>query len=70
MGSPLAPVLANILMGFHELSGLMNITLTNLNFILRYIDDILAAFNNEQDSLNILNFLNYRHPNIKLIIEK
>ena len=33
MGSPLAPVLANILMVLTKVSGLMNITLTNLNFI-------------------------------------
>ena len=32
IGSPLAPVLANILTGFSR-SGLMNIILTNLNFI-------------------------------------
>ena len=44
--------------------------LTNLNFILRYVDDILAAFDKEQDSLNFLNFLNKRHPNIKFTIEK
>ena len=45
----------------------------NLNkpkFYLRYVDDILAAFDNEQDSLNFLNFLNNRHPNIKFTIEK
>ena len=33
MGSPLAPVLANIFMVFTNLSGLMNVILTNLNFI-------------------------------------
>ena len=33
MGSPLAAALANIFMGFHELSGLMNITSANLNSI-------------------------------------
>ena len=33
MGSPLAAVLANIFMGFHELSGLMNIISPKLNFI-------------------------------------
>ena len=32
--------------------------------------DILAAFGNEQDSLNFLDFLNKRHPNIKFTIEK
>ena len=47
----------------------MNIILTNLNFI-RYVDDILAAFDKEQNSLNFLNFLNNRHPNIKFTIEK
>ena len=39
-------------------------------FYLRYVVDILAAFDNEQDSFNFLNFLNNRHPNIKLTIEK
>ena len=47
----------------------MNIILTNL-FFLRYVDDILAAFDNEQDSLNFLIFLNNRHLNIKFTIEK
>ena len=47
----------------------MNVILTNLIF-LRYVDDILAAFDNEQDSLNFSNFLNNRHPNIKFTIEK
>ena len=39
-------------------------------FYLRYVDDIPAAFDNEQDSLNFLNFLNNRHPNIKFTIGK
>ena len=29
---------------------------------LRYADDILAAFEKEQDLLNFLNFLNNKHP--------
>ena len=33
-------------------------------------DDILAAFEKEQDSLNFLKFLNNKHPNIKFRIEK
>ena len=44
----------------------MNIILTNLNFI----DDILAAFEKEQDSSNFLNFLNNKHPNINFTIKK
>ena len=67
MGSPLVPVLANIFMGFHESKWLNEYNLNKPKFYLRYVDDILAAFDNEQDSLN---FLNNRHPNIKFTIEK
>ena len=45
----------------------------NLNkpkLYVRYVDDILAAFEKEQDSLNFLNFLNNKHPNIKFTTEK
>ena len=73
MGSPLAPVLANIFMGFHESKWLDEYNLNKPKFYLRFIDNILAAFDNEQDSLNFLNFLNFlnnRHPNIKFTIEK
>ena len=41
------------------------------NFYLRYVDDILGVFDNEQDSLNFLDFLNKRHPNnFKFTIKK
>ena len=58
MGSPLAPVLANIFMGFYESKWLNEYNLNKPNFYLRYVDYILAAFDNEQDSLNFLDFLN------------
>ena len=70
MGSPLALVLANIFMGFHESKWLNEYNLKKPQFYLRHIDDILAPFENERDSLNFLNFLNNRHPNIELTIEK
>ena len=70
MGSPLAPVLANIFIGFHESKWLNEYNLNKPTFYLRYIDYILAAFDNEQDSLNFLTFLNNKHPNIKFTIEK
>ena len=70
MGSPLAPVLANSFMGFYEFRWLNEYNLNKPKFYLRYVDDILAAFDKEQDSLNVLNFLNKRHPNIKFTIEK
>ena len=51
-GSPLAPVLANIFMGFYKSKWLNEYNLNKPKFCLRYVDDILAAFDNEQDSLN------------------
>ena len=70
MGSPLAPVYANIFMGFYECKWLNEYNLNKSKFCLRYVDDILGAFGKEQDSLNFLNFLNKRHPNIRFTIEK
>ena len=57
-------------MRFHESTWLNEYNLNKPKFYLRYVDDILAAFNNEQDSLMFLNFLNNRHPIIKFTIEK
>ena len=69
LGSLLAHVLANIFMGFYKSKWLNLCNLNRYNFSLRYVDDILSAIENEQDSLNISEFLNKRHPNIKFTIE-
>ena len=69
MGSPLAPVVANIFMGFYESKWLNEYNLNKPKFYLRYVDDIPAAFGNEQDSLNFQNFLNKKDPNIKFTIK-
>ena len=61
MGCPLAPVLAKWLNEYN---------LNRRKFYLRYVDDILVAFDKEQDSLNFLNFSNKSHSNIKFMIEK
>ena len=45
----------------------------NLNkrkFYLRYVDNILATSEKEQESLNFLNFLNNKNPIITFTIEK
>ena len=57
-------------MGVHESKWLNENNLNKPNLYLGYVDDILAAFDNDQDSLNFLTFLNNRHPNIKFTIEK
>ena len=53
-------------MGFHESTWFNEYNLNKP----KYIDDIPAAFDNEQDSLNFSNSLNNRHTNIKFTIEK
>ena len=50
MGSPLAPVLADIFMGFYESKLLNEYNLNKPKFYLRYVDDILATFDDKQDS--------------------
>ena len=70
MGSPLAPVLANIFMIFYESKWLNEYNLSKPKFYFKCVDDILAAFDKKQDSLNFLNFLNEKDRNIKFRIEK
>ena len=69
MGCPLAPVLTNIFMDFHKSKCLKEYN-NKTKFYLGYVDDILAAFDNEEDSVNFPDFLNNKHPNIKFTIEK
>ena len=52
MGSPLAPVLANTFMDFYESKWLNDYNLSKPKFYVRYVDDILAAFDKKRDSLN------------------
>ena len=69
MGSPLALALANIFMGVYDSKLLNEYNFSKPSFYLVYVDDILTAFQKEQDSLNFFNFLNNKHPNIKYTIE-
>ena len=57
-------------MSFYEFKWINEYNLNKSKFYLRHIDDILAACDKEEDSLNFWSFLNKRHPNIKFTIEK
>ena len=70
MGSPLAPTLANLFLGHHENNWLSDYQGSSPLFYKRYVDDIIAMFDNESDSLQFLNYLNTKHLNIKFTIEK
>ncbi len=79
MGSPLAPILADIFMNnllepkiIRNDHDFLNITFTeygsfasfNLKVFVRYVDDTLAVFENEEEADQFLNYLNGLHPSI------
>ena len=70
MGSPLAPVLANLFMGFHEQSWLTNYNGPKVLYYRRYVDDTLCLFDKEEHAMSFFNFINSQHPNIKFTFEK
>ena len=51
MGSPLTSVVSNIFMGIHESMWLNEYDLNKSKFYSGFVDDILAACGNQQDSL-------------------
>ena len=51
MGSPLAPVLANLFMGHHEKLWLENFQGSEILFYRRYVDDTFCLFHSEHDAI-------------------
>ena len=52
MGSPLGPVFTNVFMRFYESKWVNEYNLNKPKFQLIYVDDILAAFDKKQNSLD------------------
>ena len=57
-------------MGFREEQWLNNYTDSPILFYRRYVDDTFCVFNNEQDAMLFLDYLNTGHPNIRFTYEK
>ena len=70
MGSPLAPVLANLFLGHHENIWLKNYQGPSNLFYRRYVDDVFCVFENDNDAELFFDFINSQHPTIKFTIEK
>ena len=70
MGSPLAPVLANLFLGHYENIWLNKYHGPSVLFYRRYVDDTFCVFNTENEALSFFEFLNTQHPNIKFTMEK
>ena len=69
MGSPLAPILANLFMGYHEEQWIGSYKDSQLLYYRRFVDDNFCLFHNEQDAMKFLSYLNSRHPNIRFTFE-
>ena len=69
MGSPLAPILANLFMGYHEEHWIGNYKDSQLLYYRRYVDDTFCLFHNEQDAMKFLSYFNSRHLNIRFTFE-
>ena len=69
MGSPLAPKLANLFLGYHENEWLKSREAKNILFFKRYVDDIFCIMKTKNDAESFLKFLNEQHPNIKFTLE-
>ena len=70
MGSPLAPVLANLFMGHNENAWLENYKDSRILFYRRYVDDTFCVFETEQNAVSFYNYINSQHPNICFTMEK
>ena len=60
VGSPLAPVLANLFMGHNEKLWLKNFQGTPPSYYRRYVDDIFSVFNNSFEAKEFFNYFNTR----------
>ena len=70
MGSPLAPILANLFMGYHEKDWIEEAQVAKPTFYKRYVDDIFAVFESKLDAETFHTYLNTKHKNIKFTYEK
>ena len=69
MGSPLAPVFANLFMGHYEKEWLTNYDGVSPSYYTRYVDDIFLVFNSNDEAKRYFSYLNSRHPNIKFTMK-
>ena len=70
MTSPLAPILANLFMDYHEKDWIEKAQVAKPTFCKRYVDDIFALFESELDAETFHTYLNTKHKNIKFTYGK
>ena len=70
IGSPLAPLLANLFMGHPEKSWISNFDNSQLLFYRRYVDDKFCVFNSETQAMTFSEYINTKHQNTRFTMEK
>ena len=70
MGSPLVLVLVNLLMGHYEHKWIQGYSGIGPGHYRRYVDEIFALFQTEEQADLFFSYLKKRHPNISFTIEK
>ena len=70
MGSPLAPILSNLFLGHYERVWLNEFVGNGPIFYKRYVDDIIALFNNEEEPLHFLDYINSNHKTSSLLLKR
>ena len=70
LGCPVAPTMANFLLGHFETIMLRKLTPDHPKMYMRYMDNIFAVFENDNACISFLEVLNNQHENISYMIEK
>ena len=70
MGSLLAPILANLFMGYHEKDWMEKAQVAKSTFYKTYTDNIFGVFQSELDAETFHTYLNTKQRNIKFTYEK
>ena len=70
MGSPLAPIFANLFMGHHEEQWLECYLGKKPLLYWRYVDDIFCVFERKEQVIDFHDYIDSRHPNIKFTFEE
>ena len=69
MGFPLAPILANIFMEYHEKGWIRNYNYGGLFYYKSYVNDIFAVFETKYHAVSFYSYISRQHRNIKFTME-
>ena len=69
IGSPSAPILTNIFMGFQEQGQIRNYNYVGILHQKRYVSDIFAVFETKDHAVSFYNYINRSHSDIQFSIE-